>query len=690
MIIEKILLENFRQYYGPHEIIFSTAKKKNVTVVHAENGFGKTALLNALLWAFYGFDGLTDDLEHKDRLIHDSLSTDTGDPECYAKVQVMFTDQSDDTPVRYSLTRIVTLASQRYDAKKSDIRLESIGRDGITRVVENPQWFINALIPEGVAPFLFFNGERIEQLSRAHNSSRITEAIHQMLGFKLLKTTIQDLDGRVMSHLNNELKKFADAGTAELLDSQANLLEDIEKLNAQMEVVEKNKAACIDEVETIKNQLKANEKVRKLQEERERLEREQKLEREKELDKTRQLLACISQDAYILFAEDLVKRGVEITNRLRTEGKIPARVLNHFLQELLDAQRCICSRPLLSESDERRIVEQLMTIAGDQEFNNAVAELDTAIGGIKNSYDTVKTTFRTLVADRLAAKTRINQLDQAIADITDKIGSRHDEEICKLESHHNDLKIKKEGCIFESGKLKQSLEQKKVELDKLKQQIAQIAQKEDQGRLAQRRVAVVQDTVNLLRTILDSEMKSIRLMLNDEIAKHFKKIIFKNFYAELTEDFVLRIRKRSRSADDLDVAKSTGESQVTSIVFIGSLLALAAKRHEIPTILKGLEGNEFPICMDSPFGNLGVEYREKVAGMLPRLAPQVIVFVSPTQWRGEVEKSLESHTGRQYYLVNHGPKIPEDASKSVTICGRRVTQFKEHDFEFTAIKELTV
>ena len=45
MILEKLIVENFRQFRGRQEIVFSDLRERNVTLVHAENGFGKTALL---------------------------------------------------------------------------------------------------------------------------------------------------------------------------------------------------------------------------------------------------------------------------------------------------------------------------------------------------------------------------------------------------------------------------------------------------------------------------------------------------------------------------------------------------------------------------------------------------------------------------------------------------------------------
>lgn len=53
MLLERIVLKDFRCFNGEQTIDFSTDPDKNVTLIHAENGVGKTTLLNALLWCFY-------------------------------------------------------------------------------------------------------------------------------------------------------------------------------------------------------------------------------------------------------------------------------------------------------------------------------------------------------------------------------------------------------------------------------------------------------------------------------------------------------------------------------------------------------------------------------------------------------------------------------------------------------------
>jgi len=140
----------------------------------------------------------------------------------------------------------------------------------------------------------------------------------------------------------------------------------------------------------------------------------------------------------------------------------------------------------------------------------------------------------------------------------------------------------------------------------------------------------------------------------------------------------------------MDVALSTGERTVTSLVFIASLVALAKRRSEIPTILRGLSGSAYPVAIDSPFGSLSI-FREGVARDIPELAPQVLLLVSPEQYNGAVERALNEsgRVGKRYYLGYHGPTIPERASPDLMVNGQQIQQYYPTEGqEFTEIVEL--
>lgn len=693
MILERLVLENFRQFKGRQEIVFSDLRERNVTIVHAENGFGKTALLKALLWVLYGKDGLKDDFEKPDSIIHEGLAYRTKDADSVvATVELAFKHDSD----RYILTRQLSLPQQRLDASKTTLSLE-VMRDGQTFTLDRPQQRIQAIVPDGISGFLFFNGERINYLAEERNSAQVTEAIQQMLGLKLLRTTIDDLRHQnVRGKLRAEQKETTSEEKRELIDRLATLETEVVELEGQRSQVLLNLKSIASELETVDAKLAANQKAHELQNKRIRLSKERDELSGRRDEITRRLSKLISEDGYTLFTSGLINRGREIVSRLRSEGKIPARVLNTFLQELLESGKCICTRHLEHGTPERAAVESLLTIAGDQDFNNAVGALDHAIGLIEGVATQTQDQIRQLNTERLELLRDIRERDEEIEEIHQLLGGKDDEEVQHLEEKRKTLQLDRDEQNAKLGRIDGQIETAKEEIGRVESQIRQIEDKEDAAARAQRRVDAVEDCTEILENILKAETEDLRPLLNDEIDRHFRNIMTKDYWAELTDSYTLRIRKKIAGATgdegktEIDAALSTGERTVTSLVFIASLVALAKKRSDIPTILKDLAGSAYPVAIDSPFGSLSI-FRDGVARNIPELAPQVLLLVSPEQYNGQVERALNEtgRVGKRYYLAYHGPTIPERANPELEVNGQRIQQyFPDESDEYTEIKEV--
>ena len=54
MYLKQVVLNNYRPYYGENILNFDYDAEKNVNVIYANNAVGKSSLLNAITWAFYG------------------------------------------------------------------------------------------------------------------------------------------------------------------------------------------------------------------------------------------------------------------------------------------------------------------------------------------------------------------------------------------------------------------------------------------------------------------------------------------------------------------------------------------------------------------------------------------------------------------------------------------------------------
>lgn len=699
MILERLVLENFRQFKGRQEIVFSDLKDHNVTIVHAENGFGKTTILKALLWSLYGRDGLlgtdgkTEDFEKPDEIINEGAAHRGGDPaRIAAKVELTF--KHDDS--RFILTRRLTLAQQRLNPRQTEMSLEMM-RDGQTFALDRPQQRVQAIVPEGISGFLFFNGERINYLAMERNSAQVTEAIHQMLGLRLLKCAIDDIKHQnVRGKLRAELRETTSEEKLELIRRLTELEDELNELEEQRSQSQANLLAIANEVQVIDDKLVANREAHELQARRARLTSERDALVTRRDDVVRRLGKLIADDGYTLFATDLISRGRQIISQLRSEGKIPARVLNSFLKELLESGSCICKRCLAEGSPERAAVEGLLTIAGDQEFNNAVAALDHALGLIEGVSRQTDEQLKHLNTERLELAREIRNIDEELEDIHQTLGGKKDEEVQQLEDTRKRLQLSREDQIARQSRLLTLIEAARTEIEQLQKQIRQIADKEEAAAKAQRRLDAAEDCIQILEQILEAETKDLRPLLNREIDTHFRNIMTKDYWAELTENYTLRIRKHVSSGEDdknpteVDVALSTGERTVTSLVFIASLVALAKRRSEIPTILKDLSGSAYPVVIDSPFGSLSI-FREGVARHIPELAPQVLLLVSPEQYNGRVEQTMNAcgRVGKRYYLTYHGPTMPESASQELVVAGQRIPQyFENRTDEFSEIREL--
>jgi DNA sulfur modification protein DndD len=691
MILERLVVENFRQFRGRQEIVFADNRSRNVTLVHAENGFGKTTLLNAFRWALHGNDGLTDDFEKPEEIINDvEARSDRNPNEVAATVELTFKHDLE----RITITRKLTLAQQRTDHRKPLLTVE-VMRDGQTfNNVPGPAQKIRTIVPEGIAKFLFFNGENIDHLAMEENSAKVAEAIRVMLGLELLKTTINDLKHpNVRGKFVKELRDHTSEEKQVLLDEHQAGDADLAKIGDRRAQVVKEIESCDREVQLIDHKLEANREAAELQLRRGRLQAEERELQAKRAETTRRLSRLIAEDGYTLFAQGLVARGRAIVSALRAEGKIPARVLNTFLQELLESGNCICKRCLEPGSDHRKAVENLLAIAGDQEFNNAVGALDHALGLIDGVSVKTQENLQLLNRERLELNTQIRRVEEELEEIHQKIGQKNDNEAKELEDSRRNHLLKRDALQKELGRLGEREEFLKARATEIKKAVDAIVESEEQARLAQRRMDAVDDCIKTIEDILAAEIAELRPELNKEINRHFKDVIDRDYWCELSEDFKLRARKQvisGSTTETTDVAANTALRQSLSLAFVGSLVSMAAKRAEILTILRGLSGAVYPVVMDSPFGSLDLSYREGVAKMLPALANQVVAFVSSSQYNGPVEKvfSKGELIGKRYYLVYHGPKLPAEARQQLRIEGENIQLYQQSAEEFTVIKEI--
>jgi DNA sulfur modification protein DndD len=101
------------------------------------------------------------------------------------------------------------------------------------------------------------------------------------------------------------------------------------------------------------------------------------------------------------------------------------------------------------------------------------------------------------------------------------------------------------------------------------------------------------------------------------------------------------------------------------------------------------DSSTFPIVMDSPFGSLDEISRRRIARTIPKLANQLIVLVTKTQWRGEVAEEMAERIGREYVLTYYSSK-PDCEQDYIQLGKERYPLIRQspNEFEYTEIMEV--
>jgi DNA sulfur modification protein DndD len=205
--------------------------------------------------------------------------------------------------------------------------------------------------------------------------------------------------------------------------------------------------------------------------------------------------------------------------------------------------------------------------------------------------------------------------------------------------------------------LKKDIIRHEIQLEELEKDLTEVNKEIDEARqdaeeadLARKRMRAVESVRQQFQASFDDLQRRVRDWSNTLVEETFDEIATKEYKAEITDEFELRIKDQLQD-EYLEVEKSRGERQIASLSFIGSLVNIARERYESSSGAEYFSGGIYPIVMDSPFGALDDDHRRQVSRVIPRMAEQVAVLVTDSQWRGPVANELSEIAGEQYNLV---------------------------------------
>lgn len=656
MKINKIEFNNFRQFHGEQELALATDARRNVTLVHAENGFGKTTILNAVLWAL--FNKLTSKFEQPEKIVNfESLAEGNRS----ATVEVSFEFKGRD----YLVARSFNAAEDKRD--RTRLAASWVDR-GVLKPLPAPETFISSVVPPEMAKYFFFDGEAAEAFSAATNFKEIGQAIRNIVGSSLADTALLDLK-ELSKQIDKQIGQVpGDVELQQIEQRISTVITSQENFDEMKTTLEADIATFIAQRDDITEKLRTMAGAKEIQARRD--EKNRDLEQVTTEIKTtlQEIIKWIGQKSLAVVSRRLAQETLDFIDEASIKGRIPSPYNEEFVKGLLAAEVCICHRPIKAETAEWKAVAELLRNASNAETMGRVVRARARVSQLREEATEAPKSLLALQTKYGQLFDNRRRLEQQIVELGNKIQNLPLEEIAERERSRQKLDHKIQEKNQKLGVVRNKLYDLGNEKQRLDQDLERVARKNKGAtRLLNRRNLLLRSG-EFLAGLLEQYESSARKQIQDQINGILKEVAHRDYVCRLNDNFSIELM----FSNGLTAPKSGGENQLLSLVFIASLVKFAASRIDDENLILK-PGTVAPLVLDAPFGQLDTDYQESTASYIPQLAEQVVLLVSSSQGNEKVLQALNPYIGAEYVLISENRETR--GSKSET---RLALHGKEH------------
>ena len=634
MILDEIRLTDFRCFYGETYLQFSEDLDKNVTIIYAENGVGKTTLLNALLWCFYGettarFEKREDILNYDARKAGRSI----------ASVSVLFEHNG-----------------KRYIAKRFSNINNSSGREFTVSRIDNgsqikldfPDIFINTVIPRDMASHFLFDGEHAEVFLGENNRGSIKSAVRDILGCSLIETAIEDLQA-VSNQFRKQIPSTRATKQIEELSSRHDVLTTQIEIDNSTVIQFKTKREQTDQqIKDIDAKLRSTAAAKELQQSRDRLTEQIARSQKRQKDYSDEVYKWLGENGRFIVSKRITEETFSFLDEKEHRGRIPSPYNEEFVKDILDAEECICGAKLEPGSLESKKVASLLQKAANQVMRDRVSKVRARLATLKTERTKAPGRLTKAKAQLAEANDEFAKAEAQLVEISEKLKGINFEDIAEREKRREELRDELREIDQQIGSFATNINSAERERSKIDSEITELAKKDNQTAIYGRRRSLCEDIKGRLELQLVSEEDQARKALRAGIRSILEATTRKVLNLSMTDDYLISLV----NADGMALPKSGGENQLLGLAFTAALVEFAKVRENVKDY-RLLPGTIAPLVLDSPFGQLDEAYRATTAEFIPKMARQVVLLVSKSQGSEDVLEALKDHLGAEYVLVRH-------------------------------------
>lgn len=609
MIFESLTVENWRGFYGTETINFSTSKEKNTTIVYAQNGIGKTNLLNAIMWCLY--EELTPSFKKpSDILNHEAARR--GRKSYHVTIYL----RSDDN----QLYRI-----SRSGGKQPGFSIHIISDDGNQKPLPgSAKLFVNSILPRDMAGYFINDGEGDDLTTDENGMISISRSIEDILGFRMAKRAIDDLVtirkeyyGK-WKRLNKEDELSSDI--AELEKSQQELNETQSSLESDQDVLSKYEVK-LGEINT----KIGNTNIPAIQaKQAERASKEKSLVRAKSnlKDLKNKKKNLIKSYAAASFSAKIKNSDLDFLNEETLKGKFPGDFNRQLVADIISRKECLCGTKICDGTKEFEAIKALLSSAADSEtlhrLQNARAKI-TEINTLSQHINQ-RITDNFTECDRVERS--INRLETKLEELSSEIDNSGFEVAQKLEKERKTLNIKINNTKQAIWRANARIEDLEKEVATLSSRIKNVKATSPQVEQLNRKMHLCDEIISSIKSELTTKREEVLAKLHTRIDEFLGTYLQQDYSIKITDDKKIGLTDRYGNF----IAPSEGQSAILKFIYISTLVSIARENRDVDTNIF-TAGAIAPLLFDAPFSKLQASYANNIANTLPGLVDQLVIIM---------------------------------------------------------------